>query len=49
MAVSEKPVFVPGVWGPYFGAMLPSYWLSEGGQSAAGSLVDHVIQSSSEY
>lgn len=23
MAVSEKPVFVNGVWGPYFGAMVP--------------------------
>jgi len=49
MAVSEKPVFVKGVWGPYYGAMLPSFWLSEGGQSAAGSLVDHVITDSSQY
>ena len=49
MAVSEKPIFVRGVWGPYYGAMLPSYWLSEGGQSAAGSLIDHVVTESSQY
>lgn len=44
MAVSRKPIFVPGVWGPYFGAMLPGFWLSEGGQSATGALIDHVIK-----
>jgi ribulose kinase len=49
MAVSEKPVFVNGVWGPYYGAMLPGFWLSEGGQSAAGSLAEHVVTDSSEY
>jgi ribulose kinase len=43
MAVSKEAVFVDGVWGPYFGAMLPGYWLSEGGQSAAGALIDHVV------
>ena len=49
MAVSKTETFVPGVWGPYWGAMLPEYWLLEGGQSAAGALIDHVIRSSSEY
>jgi len=49
MAVAKKEIFIPGIWGPYFGAMLPNYWLLEGGQSATGALVDHVIQSSSEY
>ncbi len=43
MAVSGKPRFVPGVWGPYFSAMIPGLWLTEGGQSATGALVDHVI------
>ncbi len=42
MAVSRDPVFVPGVWGPYFSAMIPGLWLNEGGQSATGSLIDHV-------
>lgn len=43
MAVSRQPIFVPGVWGPYAEAMLPGLWLSEGGQSATGALIDHVI------
>ncbi|HJO92679.1 MAG TPA: FGGY-family carbohydrate kinase [Victivallales bacterium] len=43
MAVSTDPNFVPGVWGPYYSAMLPEMWLAEGGQSATGALVDHVI------
>lgn len=43
MAVSRHSVFVPGIWGPYFGAMVPDLWLLEGGQSSAGSTIDHVI------
>jgi FGGY-family pentulose kinase len=47
MVVSREPKFVPGVWGPYFQAMVPGMWLTEGGQSATGALIDHTIQSSS--
>ena len=43
MAVSRAPKFVPGVWGPYFSAMVPGLWLTEGGQSATGALIDHTI------
>jgi len=43
MAVSRTPRFVPGVWGPYFSAMVPGLWLTEAGQSATGALIDHVI------
>ena len=43
MAVSREPRFVPGVWGPYFSAMVPGMWLTEGGQSATGALINHVI------
>jgi FGGY-family pentulose kinase len=43
MAVSREARFVPGVWGPYYSAMIPGMWLTEGGQSATGALVDHVI------
>jgi FGGY-family pentulose kinase len=44
LAVSRQPIMVPGVWGPYFGAMLPGWWLNEGGQSAAGSLIDWTLR-----
>jgi len=45
MAVSQRPRFIRGIWGPYPNAMIPGLWLTEGGQSATGSLVDHVIRS----
>ncbi len=43
MAVSAEPKFIDGIWGPYFSAMVPGMWLTEGGQSATGALIDHVI------
>ncbi|PSW10252.1 sugar kinase [Photobacterium rosenbergii] len=49
MAVSREPIYVKGVWGPYWDAMVPGMWLSEGGQSAAGALIDHVIRNHSFY
>ncbi|WP_034916174.1 FGGY-family carbohydrate kinase [Erwinia sp. 9145] len=45
MAISREPRFIKGVWGPYFSAALPDFWLNEGGQSATGALIDHIIQS----
>ena len=43
MAVSRDARFIPGIWGPYRSAMVPGMWLTEGGQSATGALIDHTI------
>jgi D-ribulokinase len=43
MTTTGDPAFVPGVWGPYFSAMIPGLWLNEGGQSAAGAAIDQLI------
>jgi len=43
MAVAREARFVPGVWGPYWSAMVPGLWLAEGGKSATGALIDHVV------
>ncbi|KAF2025261.1 Pentulose kinase [Setomelanomma holmii] len=44
LAMSRDPVFVDGVWGPYRDVLLPDYWMAEGGQSATGELLKHVIE-----
>jgi len=49
MVTSTNPRFIPGVWGPYYGAMIPDMWLNEGGQSATGSLIDYVVKNNSSY
>ncbi|RDA95956.1 hypothetical protein CP533_5892 [Ophiocordyceps camponoti-saundersi (nom. inval.)] len=43
LAMSESPVFVQGVWGPYRDVLLPGYWMAEGGQSATGELLRHIV------
>ncbi|XP_024959289.1 FGGY carbohydrate kinase domain-containing protein isoform X1 [Cynara cardunculus var. scolymus] len=43
MAVSKSKLFIPGVWGPFWSAMVPEYWLTEGGQSATGALLDYIV------
>jgi D-ribulokinase len=49
MATTSEPRFVPGVWGPYYSGMVPGFWLNEGGQSAAGAAIDHLIRSHPAY
>jgi D-ribulokinase len=49
MATTAKAHFVPGIWGPYYSGMVPGFWLNEGGQSAAGAAIDHLIRSHPAY
>jgi D-ribulokinase len=49
MATTSEPCFVPGVWGPYYQGMVPGFWLNEGGQSAAGAAIDHLVRSHPAY
>jgi D-ribulokinase len=44
MAVSDQPLFIDGVWGPYFSALTPNQWLTEGGQSAFGAAIDRLMR-----
>lgn len=44
MRLAREPGFVPSIWGPYLGAGPPGIWASEGGQSATGALLDHIIR-----
>ena len=43
MTTTRLPVFVPGVWGPYYSAMVPHAWLNEGGQSVAGAAIERLL------
>lgn len=43
MTTTREPVFVSGVWGPYFSAMVPGAWLNEGGQSVAGAAIERLL------
>ncbi|MFB2533200.1 FGGY-family carbohydrate kinase [Paracoccus sp. p4-l81] len=45
MALHPQAQAVPGVWGPYLGAVLPGLWLNEGGQTATGAALDHLVAS----
>lgn len=43
MMQSHEPRFIPSFWGPYSGVGLPGVWVAEGGQSATGALLDHLV------
>ncbi|KAJ5358244.1 hypothetical protein N7541_005402 [Penicillium brevicompactum] len=49
IAMSPDPVFVPGVWGPYRDTIFPECWMAEGGQSATGQLLKHVLETHPAY
>uniref|UniRef100_A0A1A9X0D3 FGGY carbohydrate kinase domain-containing protein n=1 Tax=Glossina brevipalpis TaxID=37001 RepID=A0A1A9X0D3_9MUSC len=49
MTLTRQPCLANGIWGPYRGAIIPNYYLNEGGQSAAGLLLDHIIKTHPQY
>lgn len=49
LVLSKDPVFVNGVWGPYRDSIIPGYWMAEGGQSATGELLKHVLETHPAY
>lgn len=44
MALADEPRFIRGVWGPYNSALTSGQWLNEGGQSAFGAAIDHLMR-----
>jgi FGGY-family pentulose kinase len=46
MAMTAEPLALPGFWGPFRDVTVPGFWMTEGGQSATGALLDHVIRMS---
>ena len=49
MAIADSAHFINGVWGPYFSALTPGQWLAEGGQSAFGAAIDHLLKMNPAY
>ncbi|KAF9154488.1 hypothetical protein BG015_000775 [Linnemannia schmuckeri] len=49
LVMSDKPIFVSGIWGPFHGVMLPDMWVAEGGQSSTGQLIDYLTKSHPAY
>lgn len=49
MSVTTSPILANGVWGPYEGALFQRMYLHEGGQSATGILLDHIVKTHPAY
>jgi len=44
MTLTRRPHGLAGFWGPYADVTLPGYFMTEGGQSATGALLDHIVR-----
>ncbi|KAJ5815084.1 hypothetical protein N7474_006861 [Penicillium riverlandense] len=49
LAMSNDELFVPRIWGPYRDVLFPVAYLAEGGQSATGELIRHIVESHPAY
>lgn len=49
MSLTKEPCWAKGVWGPYKSAIIPNFYLNEGGQSATGILLDFIITNHPGY
>ncbi|KAJ1981898.1 hypothetical protein H4R34_001900 [Dimargaris verticillata] len=44
LATHIDPQFIPGLWGPYYSVGIAGLWMTEGGQSATGALIDWAVK-----
>ena len=44
IALTRERIEVPGIWGPYAGAVLDGWYALEGGQSATGAALDQILR-----
>ena len=46
---THQRYFTQGVWGPYYDAIFPGYYVREAGQSTTGILMEHVIKAHPDF
>eukprot|EP01080_Neovahlkampfia_damariscottae_P005787 gene5787-9608_t len=49
LSLSTDPIFVKGVWGPFYSGMIEKFWFNEGGQSISGKLIEYLITNHPYY
>lgn len=47
--LSREPLFIKGVWGPFRDAVLAGCYITEGGQSVTGELLEYTVKSHPAY
>jgi len=49
LTCSPFPVYCPNVWGPFYDVLGTGMWVSEGGISASGKLIDFLLETHPAY
>eukprot|EP00698_Gefionella_okellyi_P013153 TRINITY_DN3587_c2_g2_i1.p1 TRINITY_DN3587_c2_g2~~TRINITY_DN3587_c2_g2_i1.p1 ORF type:complete len:577 (-),score=118.76 TRINITY_DN3587_c2_g2_i1:2274-4004(-) len=49
LLLSDEPVYVNGVWGPYYNVLVPRLYVNEAGQSATGHFLNHILHTHQAY